>query len=64
MKFVVNHNTKVYHHVDCHCVPQILKENMSETESRPPFYRPCSKCRPEIDVLEMSETFTILEVEE
>lgn len=64
MSFVVNHNTKVYHTGACHCIPQILKENMSETEERPIYYRPCSKCRPEREVLEMVETFSVLEVEE
>lgn len=46
MKFIVNHNTQVYHREDCSCVPQILKENMMETEIRPLYHRPCSKCRP------------------
>lgn len=65
MKFIINTNTKVYHHEECACIPQILKENMVETETRPLYYRPCSKCRPERKGLdETVETIFGMEVQE
>lgn len=64
MKFIVNHNTQVYHRPDCHCVPQILKENMMETESKPIFQSPCSKCRPELEMVEGIDLISFMEVQE
>lgn len=64
MKFIINNNTQVYHREDCHCVHQILKENMMETESKPIFQRPCSKCRPELEMSNGSDLIAFMEVEE
>lgn len=64
MKFIINNNTQVYHREDCSCVPQILKENMMETETRPLYHRPCSKCRPELEMSNGSDLIAFMEVQE
>lgn len=37
---------------------------MMETESKPIFQRPCSKCRPELEMCEGSDLIAFMEVQE
>ena len=64
MKFIINKATKVYHTEDCSCIPTILNENKVETETRPLYYRPCSKCRPERKMDDGSVEIISVEVQE
>ena len=64
MKFVANNSSKVYHTEECHCVSQMLKENMSISESRPLYFRPCSKCRPEVEAMTLNSTIDSVEVQQ